>query len=111
VRLSGHTHQASPSVYRRPWSTLNLERPEKYANSSASNMLFPKDTTLYGTGGGDRDFGGTSLRLLQLPVTCWVAWALVSLWAPSIRPGWGAYCADRWTLWARRFCGARCWAH
>jgi hypothetical protein len=90
VRLSGRTHQASPSVYRRVGSTLNLERPEKYANSSASTCFFLK-TPLSWYGRSDRDFGGASLRLLQLPVTCWVAWALVRLWALSIRQGWGAY--------------------
>ena len=42
MRLSGRTHQASPSVYRRIWSALNLERPEKYANSSASTCFFLK---------------------------------------------------------------------
>src|SRR6478672_1199795 len=31
-----------PSVYRRIGSTLNLERPEKYANSSASTCFFLK---------------------------------------------------------------------
>jgi hypothetical protein len=45
------------------------------------------------------------LGLFQLPVTCWAAWALVSLWAAldSSR----LWRVLRWTLWVRRLCGVR----
>ena len=95
------------SVYRRQCPTLNLERPEKYADCWHQpvhpNMLFLKDTPLLLPAVATAilavaallvlvpcvvlffavspESASPPLRLVRLPVTCWAAWPLVSLWA------------------------------
>jgi len=95
------------SVNRRMPRSLKPEHPEKYADLAASagppNMLFIKETPLRVRAAATAILAIAALLVVvpcvvlffavnpgsaaqhlhgfQLPVTCWAAWALVSLWA------------------------------
>jgi hypothetical protein len=107
VKLTKGPEATFSSVNRRKGPALNLERPKKYADywfsAGLKSMLFAKDTPLLLRAAATASLAVAALLVLvpcvvlffavspegsvhhlslfQLPVTCWAAWALVSLWA------------------------------